>query len=110
MVSTVAQHRLEDTYHRLLAQGIPATHRRLAQEAHVSNNVVCAFLREQRGMSRKEAEQVRAEARQKQLEATYEALLAKGIPPTYERLAHAAHTSNSSVQAFLRKEASDAAA
>ena len=98
------QHRLEDTYRRLLAQGIPATHRRLAQEAHVSNNVVCAFLREQRGMSRKEAEQVRAKACQQQLEAAYEALHAQGIPPTYERLAKAAHTSNSTVQAFLRNK------
>jgi RNA polymerase sigma factor (sigma-70 family) len=95
---------LEDAYHRLLAQGIPVTHRRLAQEAHMSKNVVCSFLREKRGMSRKEAEQARAEARQQQLEATYDALLAQGIPPTYERLAHAARTSNSTVRAFLRSK------
>jgi RNA polymerase sigma factor (sigma-70 family) len=102
------QHRLESAYRRLLAQGIPVTHRRLAQEAHASNNVVCAFLREKRGMSRKEAEQ----ARQQQLEVAYEGLLAQGISPTYERLAQAAHTSNSAVRAFLRSKrgASHAAA
>jgi RNA polymerase sigma factor (sigma-70 family) len=103
---------LEDAYRRLLAQGVSVTHRRLAQEAHASNNVVCAFLREKRGMSRKEVERARAEARQQQLEVAYEGLLARGISPTYERLAHAAHTSNSAVRAFLRSKrgASHAAA
>ncbi len=71
----------------------------------MSKNIACTFFREKRGTSRKEAEQARAKAREEQLEATYSTLVTQGnTPAAYERLAKAAHTSYSTVQAFLRSK------